>query len=89
MTPEVECYAGSTYPEQPRAFQWEGQHYQVLAVLQRRREPEGVGFLVRCTPGERFFDLFYNIEESTWQIQPKGSIQISENPGSKKYSQGD
>ena len=76
MTPEVECYAGSTYPEQPRALTWEGQRFQVLAVLQRRREPKGVGFLVQCAPEERVFDLFYNIEEATWQIHPKESVHF-------------
>ncbi|MEA3325902.1 MAG: hypothetical protein U9R53_01105 [Chloroflexota bacterium] len=89
MTPEVECYAGSTYPEQPRAFSWEDQHYQVLAVLQRRREPEGVGFLVRCAPGESVFDLFYLTEEAAWKIQSKGSIKIAKNPRLNLNSQGD
>jgi len=85
MNPKVECYAGSTYPEKPRALEWEGQRYLVEAILERRREPHGVGFLVRCTP-ERctssgvIFDLFYQIEEGQWQIQLKGSSIDNETP---------
>ena len=89
MILNVECYAGSTYPEQPRAFQWEGQRYQVSAVLQRRREPEGIGFLVQCAPGERIFDLFYLTEEASWRIHPKGSIKNTKNPQKYHNSQGD
>lgn len=69
----VECYAGSTYPEQPRAFHWEGQRFLVGEILQRRREPHGIGFLVRCTPDGELFELFYQTEEDQWQIRPKGT----------------
>lgn len=78
MKPEVECYAGSTYPEEPRAFTWETQRYTVIEVLQRRRTPEGIGFLVNCKPGPVHFDLFYVIHEDCWQIQPKGYDIIKE-----------
>jgi len=89
MILNVEWYAGSTYPEQPRTFSWESQNYQVLAVLQRRREPEGIGFLVQCAPGERVFDLFYHTKEASWRIQPKGSIKNTGNPQKYHNSQGD
>jgi len=72
MNNRVECYAGSTNPETPRALVWEGQRYTVQAILERRREPHGIGFLVSCLPGEMIFDLFYLSEEDQWQIQPKG-----------------
>ena len=71
MKAKVECYAGSSYPEQPRALLWEGQRYTVQAVLERRREPHGIGFLIHCTPGDRIFDIFYRTEDDQWQIQPK------------------
>ena len=72
MKSSVESYAGSTSPETPRALTWEGQRYTVDAVLARRREPNGLGFLVRCTPNNTLFDLFYLTEEDQWQIRPKG-----------------
>jgi hypothetical protein len=71
MSPEVECYAGGSYPERPKAFQWEGQRYEVQEIIQRWREPEGIGFLVRCSPDERIFDLFYTSRKDYWQISPK------------------
>lgn len=74
----VECYAGSTNPEEPRAFTWENQRYTVTDVLERRRTPEGKGFLVNCEPGSSRFDLFYVIQEDCWQIHPKGYNIIKE-----------
>jgi len=73
MNPEVECYAGSVYPEKPRAFIWEGKRYEVQYILDQRREPDGIGFLICSSPGRKLFDLFYSISEDQWQIQPKGS----------------
>lgn len=70
MIAKVTCYAGSSYPESPRTLEWEGRSYVVEAVLERRREPHGVGFLVRCAPGAALFDLFYLFEEEQWQILP-------------------
>lgn len=72
MTPEVECYAGSTYPESPRALVWAGVRFNVENILERRREPDGVGFLVRCTPDRQLFDLFYRFSDTQWLIAPKG-----------------
>jgi hypothetical protein len=68
----VESYAGSSYPEHPRAFVWEEQGYQVQEIISRSRDPEGLRFLVRCSPGDTLFDLYYQIEDDDWQIQPKG-----------------
>ncbi len=73
MSHPVECYAGSTYPERPRALLWQGTRYLVSEVIARRREPEGVGFLVRCTPDDAVFDLFYLIKSDQWLITPKRS----------------
>jgi len=89
MKSDVECYAGSTYPEHPRALCWEGSRYTVLEIIQRRREPEGMGFLVRCSPGDTLFDLFYHTQKDQWQIQPKGYVIIEENSQPKPNFQGD
>lgn len=75
MNEKVDCYAGATYPERPRAFVWQGKRYQVAAVIQRRREPEGMGFLVRPQGESRLFDLFYNEEQHSWRISPKGTVE--------------
>ncbi len=89
MNPEVECYAGSAYPEAPRAFTWEDQRYTVIEILHRWRTPEGVGFLVKSEPGSSFFDLFYLTEEDRWQIQPEGNMIIKEPSQTKPSHQGD
>jgi hypothetical protein len=88
MTPVVECYAGSTYPERPRAFHWEDQRYEVQSVINQRREPAGVGFLVRCSPDDALFDLFYQTDENTWQIRPKGFVNQKEKPRPPSNTQG-
>jgi len=85
----VECYAGSTYPERPLSFTWHGTHYEVCDIIDRRRQPAGIGFLVRCTPGNALFDLFYNETKDQWQIQLKGSTVINENPHQSSVTQGD
>jgi len=73
MSAEVECYAGSVYPEKPRAFSWEGQRYEVQTILDQRREPDCLVFLVRCTPDESLFKLCYSFSEDHWRIQSQGS----------------
>ncbi len=74
MTPAtVNCYAGSSYPERPRSFDVEGQHFEIKEILHRRREPNGIGFVVCCQNGA-LFDLFYQTHAQTWQIHPKGCI---------------
>jgi hypothetical protein len=47
----VRCYAGSTYPERPEAFEWEGAEKQVARIMQRWRTPEAIGFRVRTEDG--------------------------------------
>lgn len=80
MKPTVECYSGSSHPETPRALVWEGQRYTVQSVLARRREPHGIGFLVRCTPDDALFDLYYLTEEDQWQIRPTGTAVDAKPP---------
>lgn len=76
---KVQAYAGSTYPEKPRALEWEGQHYQVEEILHQGREPEGLRFLVHCSPGDRLFELYYSLIDDDWLIQPKGMYKHSPN----------
>lgn len=71
MTSRVKCYAGSAYPEKPRAVEWEDTWYTVLEIIHQYREPAGIGFLVRCSPMEKIFDLFYTTETATWHIKAK------------------
>ena len=71
MKEPVVCYAGAFYPEKPRTVIWEGQLYIIKNIIQRRKTPEGVGFLVQCSPDEVIFDLFYFDLEARWQIQPR------------------
>jgi hypothetical protein len=88
MTAEVECYAGSTYPEKPRAFSWEGQRYEVQTILDQYREPDGIGFRVRCLPGGMLFNLFYSFSEDRWRIQSEGPV-IDDNAQTNIKFQGD
>jgi hypothetical protein len=71
MKDHVSCYAGAANPEHPRAVTCQGQRFTVDKILQRRRTPAGVGFLVQCSPDWVFFDLFYLTCEDRWQIQPR------------------
>lgn len=70
MNDHVECYAGAAYPEHPRAVTWQGQRFSVERILQRSRTPEGLGFLVQCSPDQAVFELFYFAMEDRWQIKP-------------------
>ena len=54
MAKIVSCYAGSRYPERPRAFLWEGQWLEVAEVERRWRTPDGPVFRVRSSDGRRF-----------------------------------
>ena len=71
MTDTVECYAGSTYPERPRAFTWQGVRFEVSEIIDQRREPDGILFLVRCEKDEKLFELFYNSISMEWRVEPK------------------
>lgn len=66
----VECYAGTRYPERPRAFPWEGERLEVVAIEHRWRTPTGIAFRVRVADGRRF-TLAYDEAGDTWSIKPK------------------
>ena len=86
---QVTCYAGSTYPEHPRAFHWQDQRFAVQEVIHRWRTPQGLGFYVRCAPGNALFHLFYITQEDQWHITPDGYAMNKENSHPKPRIQGD
>jgi hypothetical protein len=72
----VECYAGSTYPEQPRAFTWQGRHHTITHVRRQWRERASAGerseelvFVVEVEGG-RVFTLRYAPATESWEISP-------------------
>ena len=72
----VECYAGASQPETPRRVYWQGEAYQVVEIIDRQRQPDRLFFLVRCSPGERLFELTYFLEAEIWQIHTKGRLPV-------------
>ena len=68
----VECYAGTRYPERPRAFLWEGERVMVEAVEHQWRTPAGPAFRVRAANGRRF-TLAYDEAADAWDVQPASS----------------
>jgi len=66
--PQVECYSGHTYAQEPRAFVWQGHRYQVVRVERRWRTPEGPVFRVEAQSGD-FFELWYNEHSDRWLIR--------------------
>ena len=81
MTGQVECYAGSSYPEEPRVVNWEGGRYTVQAIIDRHREPNGIGFRVLCQPDQTVFDLFYQLDSALWEVRMIGPSPL------EKYTQ--
>ena len=85
MTATVECYAGSTYPERPRAFRWHGQRFEVGEIIDQYNEPNGVSFLVRSKKDEKLFKLFYNSTTLDWRIEPKKMTIKTEKPNQNQH----
>ncbi|MBN1402316.1 MAG: hypothetical protein JXA74_15860 [Anaerolineae bacterium] len=65
---QVECYAGTRYPERPRAFVWQGERLAVERVEREWRVPGGLAFLVRAADG-RSFTLTYREAQDCWSIE--------------------
>jgi hypothetical protein len=65
----VECYAGSRYPERPRAFTWAGQRLEIAAVVHEWRTPAGPVFDVSTTDGRRVI-LSYEEAADAWKVRP-------------------
>ena len=72
----VECYAGASYPEDPRRVNWHEVTYEVTEIINRQRYPDSLLFLVRCSPDETLFELVYLLESETWQIHFKGDLSV-------------
>jgi hypothetical protein len=89
MSDRVECYAGASSPEEPRVVWWEGERYQVNEIIDRRREPTGLRFLVVCLPGNALFDLYYHFETESWRILSKGIALTKEKPLNNSNLQGE
>ena len=64
---QVECYSGHRYAQEPRAFTWQGQRYEVGRVAQALRTPRGPVFRVRTGDGRRF-TLAYDEAGDRWVI---------------------
>jgi len=65
----VECYSGYTYPDQPRAFYWQGLRQYVAQVVARWRAPDSCSFRVVTQDGTPFM-LSYNEVQDNWRIYP-------------------
>jgi hypothetical protein len=65
----VECHSGHTYAGEPRAVVWQGQRYEVDAVVARWRLPEGPAFRVLIGAG-RLLDLYYDEAADRWTVDP-------------------
>jgi hypothetical protein len=65
---QVECYSGHTYAQEPRAFTWQGQRYEVETVERAWRTPRGPVFRVRTTEGHRF-ELAYDEAADRWAMK--------------------
>lgn len=63
---KVECYAGSSYPQRPRAVEWQGERLIVDRIEAQWRQPEGFGFRVSTTDGQ-VLELFYFAAQDVWQ----------------------
>jgi len=76
MADRVVCYAGAANPEEPRRVIWQGQPYPVIEIIDRRRQPDALVFLVRCSPGGTLFELTCDIESENWQIRHRGDLPL-------------
>jgi hypothetical protein len=73
---KVSCYSGHTYAQRPRAFFWQGEEYEVSAVVSEEHTPQGKKFLVKTTGGE-LFNLDYTIDIDDWQVNPAYPADIT------------
>jgi hypothetical protein len=66
---DVTCYAGTRYPERPRAFSYGEQRLDVAEVERRERTPRGPRFRVRVADGRHFW-LSYDEARDVWSVGP-------------------
>jgi hypothetical protein len=65
----VECHSEFEYPEKPVVLTWQGQHFQIQAILSQWRTPQGKGFRVQTDNGQTFI-ILYDIAADMWHIDP-------------------
>ena len=68
MMPRVRCYAGTSYPERPLAFEWEGVWRDVVAVVRSARSPEGMVFDVLSQDGRRYRLMWFEASDN-WSVE--------------------
>ncbi len=61
----VECYAGASFPEEPRRIEVGGRMMDVAQVVARWREETRLGFRVRMADGSELL-LYYVPEFDLW-----------------------
>ena len=86
---QVECYSGYTYAQEPRAFEWGGQRYEVQRLVKRWRTPAGPAFRVKVSripdsqspisnlqsPISNWVDLHYSDAEDQWTVTVHNSFE--------------
>ena len=68
---EVECYAGTQYPERPRAFRWGGEQVRVRSIERQWRMPTSLVFRVQAEDC-RCFILTYCEARDEWDVRQAG-----------------
>jgi len=68
VTTTVECYAGTRYPERPRAFVYQGERLAVTVIERQERTPDGLRFRVRASDGGRYL-LAYDERCDVWDVR--------------------
>jgi len=73
----VACYSGHTYAQEPRAFEWSGQRYQVERIVKRWRTPHGPVFRVEVAgdvqPGSA---LPARVDLTYWEAQDEWTLTV-------------
>ncbi len=64
----MECYSGYQYAQEPRAVEHPEGRAEVVAVLQRWREPRGPAFRVRLADGSEA-TLWYDEALDQWFME--------------------
>jgi putative sterol carrier protein len=67
MGAAVECHSGHAYAERPRAFRWQGERFEIKAIVAEWQTPQGKHFRVQTTDGQNF-ELVYKIDADAWEI---------------------
>ena len=65
---KVRCYAGTSYPERPLAFEWGGGWLEVVEVLRQARTLAGLVFDVLAEDGKRY-RLVWDEVKDEWTVQ--------------------